>query len=96
MYTYALLSSVVLLLLALYLFVNKNFRITKHIVYTIAVLFVCTALFDSLIIYFTIVAYDKAKILNMYIGKAPLEDFAYPLAAAFLLPYIWSSYDKKD
>ena len=34
-------------------------------------------------------AYDDERISGVRIGLAPLEDFAYPLAAAILLPALW-------
>jgi hypothetical protein len=36
-----------------------------------------------------LVGYDPAKISGAFIGIAPLEDFAYALAAAVLLPSLW-------
>lgn len=66
---------------------------------TVAVLIVLlllTALFDSVIVGEHIVAYNHLKIIGQYIGKAPLEDFAYPVAAVFVVPYLWSHYARKD
>jgi len=36
-----------------------------------------------------LVGYDAAKISGAFVGIAPLEDFAYALAAAVLLPSLW-------
>lgn len=52
-------------------------------------LFVLTALFDSLLIAAEIVAYDTQKILQIYIGKAPVEDFMYAVLALILVPAVW-------
>lgn len=48
-----------------------------------------TAVFDSLIIATGVVDYNPAKILGLKIGLAPIEDFAYSLVAAILIPAIW-------
>ena len=56
---------------------------------TLAVLLVFTAVFDNLIIAAGIVAYDPNKISGVFIGIAPIEDFAYTLAAVLILPTLW-------
>lgn len=56
---------------------------------TIAMLCLCTAVFDSLIVWSGIVAYDPAKILGIHIGWAPIEDFFYALLAGLLIPGLW-------
>ncbi len=47
-----------------------------------------TALFDNLIVGTGIVAYDEALISGIKIGFAPIEDFAYALAAPLLLSIV--------
>ncbi|WP_258934550.1 lycopene cyclase domain-containing protein [Nesterenkonia pannonica] len=42
------------------------------------VLFVLTAIFDNVIIGIGLVAYDESVISGLRIGRAPIEDFAYP------------------
>lgn len=56
---------------------------------TLAVLLVLTAIFDNLIVGLGIVGYDEAKISGVLVGVAPLEDFAYTVAAVFALPALW-------
>jgi lycopene cyclase domain-containing protein len=56
---------------------------------TLAVLLVLTAIFDNLIVGFGIVSYDEAKISGALVGVAPLEDFAYTVAAVCALPALW-------
>ncbi|WP_256041585.1 lycopene cyclase domain-containing protein [Cryobacterium sp. SO1] len=51
---------------------------------------VLTALFDNIMIGVGLVAYDPALISGVFVGIAPVEDFAYPVAAALLLPAVWS------
>jgi lycopene cyclase domain-containing protein len=55
----------------------------------LAVLLVLTAVFDSVLVGTGIVAYDRSRILGARIGAAPVEDFAYPIAAALALPALW-------
>ncbi len=49
------------------------------------VLLVITAVFDNVIVGSGIVAYDESLITGIKIGVAPIEDFAYGLAAPTLL-----------
>ena len=55
----------------------------------VGVLVVATAVFDSVIVGTGIVGYDPARILGVRIGAAPVEDFAYPIAAGLALPALW-------
>ncbi len=56
---------------------------------TMAVLLVMTAVFDNIMIAVGLVAYDPALISGAFIGIAPLEDFAYAIAAVIGLPSLW-------
>ncbi|TFB52044.1 lycopene cyclase domain-containing protein [Cryobacterium tagatosivorans] len=56
----------------------------------LAVLLVLTAVFDTVMIAVGLVAYDPALLMGFRVGLAPLEDFAYPVAAAILLPAVWA------
>lgn len=53
------------------------------------VLLVLTAVFDNVMIGVGLVGYDPAKISGVFVGRAPLEDFAYAVAALVLLPSLW-------
>ncbi len=48
-----------------------------------------TAIFDNVIIGTGLVDYDDALISGVRIGLAPIEDFAYTVAALVLLPAVW-------
>ena len=62
-----------------------------------AVCLVCmTAVFDSIIVGSHIVGYDAEKILGIYIGLAPVEDFFYALYAICLIPLIWDKLENND
>ncbi|MET1019291.1 MAG: lycopene cyclase domain-containing protein [Microterricola sp.] len=56
---------------------------------TAAVLVVLTAIFDSLMIAAGLMEYTAAHLIGWFIGLAPIEDFAYPIAAVILLPALW-------
>lgn len=64
----------------------KNLRL---VFVTMIILLLLTAVFDSLIIWAKIVEYNPEKILGLYIGKAPIEDFFYSIVAALLIPALW-------
>ena len=56
---------------------------------TLAVLLVMTAVFDNVMISVGLVAYNESLISGAFVGVAPLEDFAYALAAVVGLPSLW-------
>jgi lycopene cyclase domain-containing protein len=55
----------------------------------LAPMLVLTAIFDNLIIATRIVDYDSENISGIKIGVAPIEDFAYTIAAVLLITTIW-------
>lgn len=56
---------------------------------TFVALAILTAIFDSVMIGLGLFSYDEAHLAGIHIGLAPIEDFAYPLACALLLPALW-------
>ncbi len=56
---------------------------------TAIVLLLLTAVFDNILVATGIVGYDPALISGVLIGVAPVEDFAYAVAAVVLLPSLW-------
>lgn len=56
---------------------------------SVGVLVVLTAVFDNVIVGVGLVGYDEAKILGLRLGVAPVEDFAYAVAAGTMLPAVW-------
>jgi len=56
---------------------------------TLAVLLVLTAVFDNAMIASGLFDYAGHALAGARVGLAPLEDFAYPLGAALLLPALW-------
>jgi lycopene cyclase domain-containing protein len=53
------------------------------------VMMILTAIFDNAIIGFGLVDYNDALISGIRLGFAPLEDFAYTLAALLIIPALW-------
>jgi lycopene cyclase domain-containing protein len=59
-------------------------------------LLVLTAAFDTVMIAAGLFTYADPLILGPRIGLAPIEDFAYPLAAVILLPALWMRLRSRD
>lgn len=78
-------------LFTLFVILNLFLRKTpwKTVGLTLLATTILTAIFDNLIVATGIVAYDPAKILGLVVGVAPIEDFAYTIAAALLIPTVW-------
>jgi len=55
-----------------------------------AVLVVLTAVFDNIMIAAGLFTYPETLISGLRVGLAPIEDFAYPLCAAFLVPAVFT------
>ncbi|MCR2784485.1 MULTISPECIES: lycopene cyclase domain-containing protein [unclassified Microbacterium] len=55
-----------------------------------AVLVVLTAVFDNAMIAADLFTYPEDDITGIRIGLAPIEDFSYPVCAAFLVPAVWT------
>jgi lycopene cyclase domain-containing protein len=59
------------------------------ILLTVLILCVLTAVFDTVMIAADLYVFDPDKILGVYVWGAPLEDFAYAIAAAVGMPVLW-------
>ena len=56
---------------------------------SVAALWVLTAVFDNVMIASGLFDYGGHALAGFRVGLAPVEDFAYPLGAALLLPAVW-------
>jgi lycopene cyclase domain-containing protein len=56
---------------------------------TLVVLLALTAVFDSLMIAADLFRFDESELLGVHVLRAPVEDFAWPVAATLLLPSLW-------
>ncbi|MFC4222840.1 prenyltransferase [Lysinibacter cavernae] len=57
-------------------------------------LVVATAVFDNVMIAVGLFTYDHDTLLGVYLGRAPVEDFAYPLLAIIMLPALWELFGR--
>jgi len=90
--TYTLLNVVFLLVVALVAIaavVARRAPRWRAVGLAAVLLLALTAIFDNLIIGTGLVAYDDSLISGVRIGLAPIEDFAYTVAALVLLPSVW-------
>jgi lycopene cyclase domain-containing protein len=53
------------------------------------VLLALTAVFDNVMIAVGLFSYDLESLSGAHLGHVPVEDFAYPVAAALMLPALW-------
>ncbi len=91
--TYWALNAIFLGIVALLVIIGFIARRTpswRAVGITLAIVLVMTAVFDNIMISVGLVAYSPERISGVFIGVAPLEDFAYALAAAVGLPALWA------
>jgi lycopene cyclase domain-containing protein len=58
---------------------------------TFLIIVILTALFDSVIVGLSIVSYNHDKIIGIFVGLAPIEDFFYAILACIIVPFLWNS-----
>ncbi len=88
--TYVALSAGVLLGIVLLTWRTVRALRPGPLLWTAAVLVALTLAFDNLIVGVGIVDYDDALILGLRVPTAPIEDFAYALAAVLIMPALWT------
>jgi len=91
--TYWLLNAVFLALVAalvIVVVVRRRSPQWRAIAITMGILLVMTAVFDNVMISVGLVGYSADAISGAFIGVAPLEDFAYAVAAVVALPCLWT------
>ncbi len=69
---------------------QRNGQWMLLILATVVLLVLLTAVFDNVMIAAGLMVYATERTSGITIGLAPIEDFAYPLAAALLLPSLWT------
>ena len=62
---------------------------------TAAALVALTVVFDSLMVSVDLFRYDQTRSLGVDVLLAPLEDLAWPVASALLLPALWALSDRR-
>lgn len=93
---YILLNTIFLLVIVSVVFWLFRLKIHKALIYTLAIVLVQTVVFDSLIIQTGIVDYNVNNILGIYLWSAPVEDFAYAIAAVVLVSGLWNYYETRQ
>jgi len=93
-FTYLVMNLIFLVCIAV-LFAQHLVKPTKAWWLTLAILLALTAVFDSFIIGAGIVGYDMQKILGLYVGLAPVEDFFYAILAVVIVPALWKLFEPK-
>jgi len=66
------------------------------LVWTALHLCLLTMVFDTAMIAADLYVFDEDKILGVYLWGAPLEDFAYAVAAALGMPVLWTVLERRD
>jgi lycopene cyclase domain-containing protein len=87
--TYALLNLIFVIPVLVMLFAYRWLAHWSTLCYTLVALLLMTAVFDNFIVGSGIVAYDPSLLSGLFIGFAPIEDFAYTIVAAVLIPMTW-------
>ena len=86
--TYFLLNLVVLIPATIVL-IRTNPATRRRIWRLMLILAIMTLVFDNLLIAARIDSYPPQYLLGLKLGLAPIEDFAYCLAAAIIVPLLW-------
>jgi lycopene cyclase domain-containing protein len=87
--TYAELNLLFLIPVAVLLMYMRWLVRWQKLCWTVTALLIMTAIFDNFIVGSGIVAYNPDTLSGIFIGFAPIEDFAYTLVAAVLIPLTW-------
>jgi lycopene cyclase domain-containing protein len=85
-----LLFLTVVAVVALAAMLSKREPRWRAVAITLVGVLIMTAIFDNIMISVGLVGYSEAKITGVFVGVAPIEDFAYAVAAVLLLPAIWT------
>jgi len=91
-----LLVNLVFIAAAIVAFRIRLRRPSKVVLLLLGILLVLTAVFDSMIVGFGMVAYDPTKNLGILVGTAPIEDFFYAILATMLVPVVWKMTERKS
>lgn len=87
-FTYLVLNLIFLVLGVVFL--RRSVRkLGRALWITMIILLILTLVFDNLMILAGIFGYSNEKILGIFIGVAPLEDFFYAVFAALIIPALW-------
>jgi lycopene cyclase domain-containing protein len=91
-FTYILLNGIFIAVIMV-IFARHLRKPNKAWSITLIALLALTLIFDNLMLWAGFFSYDTTKLLGLYIGLAPVEDFFYALLAALIVPLLWSLFD---
>lgn len=83
-YVVLALAAVVLVVTAVLRRPSRRWWLTTGL--TAVALLVLTAVFDSLMIAVDLYRYEEEALAGVHLGNVPIEDFAWPLVAAMVVP----------
>lgn len=94
-------TNIVLNVIVLVLLTAVSWRVLRRlrpgpVVGGALVLCLLTMVFDTLMIAADLYVFDADKILGVYLWGAPLEDFAYAIAAALAMPVLWTVLERRS
>jgi len=89
--TNAVLNLIVLAVLAVVLGPRVRRLRSGPLLWTALILVLLTAVFDTVMIAVGLYTFAPGRILGLRVGGAPIEDFAYPLAAVAAMPALWTA-----
>lgn len=94
-------TNIVLNVLVLLVLGAVSWRVLRRmrvgaLVWTALHLCLLTMVFDTVMIAADLYVFDEGKILGVYVWGAPLEDFAYAIAAALAVPVLWTVLEDRD
>lgn len=90
MTTYLFLNVIFMPIVCLFLRLHGvRFATSRALLVTLIGLLALTAVFDNVIVGLNIVGYNSDKILGLFVGVAPVEDFFYALLAVIVVPAVW-------
>ena len=94
-------TNIVLNVLVLLVLGAVSWRVLRRmrvgaLIWTALHLCLLTMVFDTVMIAADLYVFDEDKILGVYVWGAPLEDFAYAIAAALAVPVLWTVLEDRD
>lgn len=94
-------TNLVLNLIVLAVLVVVSWRVLRTLrlgalVWTAFHLCLLTMVFDTAMIAADLYVFDADKILGVYLWGAPLEDFAYAIAASLAMPVLWTVLERRS
>jgi lycopene cyclase domain-containing protein len=94
MATYITLNLIVLALV--FVALRPKTLTSKSRLVTLGMVLLLTLVFDNIMIMADLFYYNETKLLGVYVGSAPLEDFFYALLAVMVVPTLWNRFAKRE